>query len=264
MHFDEDAYLARTGAARPQGCTLEALTQLSQAQAFAVPFENFDILLGRGIDVAPEAIFEKLVDRGRGGYCFELNGLFLQALQHFGFEARALLARVHVSGQVGGRTHQVSLVHLDGEPWVVDVGFGAFTQRYPMPLNHKGETQQHDDLRFRYVDCDPWGVILQAQKPDGWQNLYSFDLETVCRGDIETGNHFTSTSPRALFTMMRIATMLNKRGRNTLSDLQLTRVADGEERLETVEDGPAYLALLDQLFGLDLGASSSDLPPIRG
>ena len=263
MPFDEDAYLARTGAARPAQHNLDELTQLSRKQAFSIPFENLDILLGRGVNVSPEAIFDKLIGRRRGGYCFELNGLFLQALQHFGFDARALLARVHVSGEASGRTHQVSLVGLDGESWVVDVGFGTSCPRYPMPLERKDEVQDHDGLRFRYVDADPWGVMVQVEESEHWQNLYSFDLTTVCQGDIETGNHFTSTSPTSFFRKMRIATMPNERGRNTLGDLRLTRIVDGQPHVEQVDDGPEYLARLKDLFGIDLGASPGVLPRVQ-
>jgi len=101
--FAPDLYLARlhyAGSVRP---TEDRLEVLHRAQAYTIPFENFDILLGRGIALEPAALCDKLVRRARGGYCFELNGLFLLALRAFGFDARALLARVHLTGTPTGR-----------------------------------------------------------------------------------------------------------------------------------------------------------------
>uniref|UniRef100_UPI0025F78BB1 arylamine N-acetyltransferase family protein n=1 Tax=uncultured Phenylobacterium sp. TaxID=349273 RepID=UPI0025F78BB1 len=118
--FDADAYLKRIGLTAPPEPTVEGLNALQRAQVLAIPFENFDIMLGRGISLEPDAVFDKLVRRRRGGYCFEINGLLLTALQAFGFEARALLGRVHLMGQTTGRSHQISLVTIDGTHWIAD------------------------------------------------------------------------------------------------------------------------------------------------
>ena len=87
--FDASAYLQRIGLTACPTVDLAGLKQLHQAHYYSIPFENFDIPLDRGIDVAPSAIFNKLVTQQRGGYCFETNGLLLLALQHFGFQCRA-------------------------------------------------------------------------------------------------------------------------------------------------------------------------------
>jgi N-hydroxyarylamine O-acetyltransferase len=94
--FDLDAYLARVGYAGPRVPTLPVSRELTAAHAQAIPFENLDVLLGRRIDLAIDAVFAKLVRQGRGGYCFEQNGLLLQALTALGYEARPLSARVRI------------------------------------------------------------------------------------------------------------------------------------------------------------------------
>jgi N-hydroxyarylamine O-acetyltransferase len=144
-----------------EGC-LEAL---HRTQVSTLPFENFDILLGRGIALAPTALCHKLVHRARGGYCFELNGLLLMALQAIGFEARALLARVHLTGTPSGREHQLTLVTLQGRDWIADVGFGGFGPRAPLPLECNRPTT-HEGQTFRLMEAGPFGVMLQAQKED--------------------------------------------------------------------------------------------------
>lgn len=95
--FDLEAYLCRVNFSGSTVVSADTLERLHHAHFHSIPFENFDVLLGRGIRLDPKALFDKLVLGKRGGYCFELNGLFLQALQAMGFRARPLLARDHVA-----------------------------------------------------------------------------------------------------------------------------------------------------------------------
>lgn len=111
--FHVPAYLQRTGLSASITASEDGLVQIHRTQAYSIPFENFDIQLGRDIDLSPQALFEKMVFRQRGGYCFELNGLFLLALRQFGFETRPLLARVHLRGVATARTHHFTQTHPD-------------------------------------------------------------------------------------------------------------------------------------------------------
>ena len=148
------------------------MARLHHAHFHAIPFENFDILLGRGISLDPEDVFNKLVHKKRGGYCFELNGLFLQALLALGFKARALLARVHVSGTPSGRGHQLELISIDGRDWLADVGFGGNSPRMSIPL----ELDRHitmDGQTIRLTDGGLFGTMFQALEDGEWKDLYS-------------------------------------------------------------------------------------------
>jgi N-hydroxyarylamine O-acetyltransferase len=190
--FNLDRYLERlnySGGVQPTEDRLEAL---HRAQAYTIPFENFDILLGRGITLEPAALYDKLVQRARGGYCFELNGLLLMALQATGFDARALLARVHLVDPPTGRGHQLILVTLQGKQWIADVGFGGPGLRAPIPfeLNH---VATQDGQTFRLVEAAPFGIMLQTLTDARWQDLYSFDLGQVFRPTSPTG--ITSLRP---------------------------------------------------------------------
>lgn len=138
MDFDRDAYLMRVGLDHMVSTTEESLAALHRAQTFAIPFENFDIQLGRGVSLAPEMLFDKLVNHQRGGYCFELASLFGMALDAFGFERRPLLARSQRRGAPSPRTHMVNLVRLAGREWIADPGFGPIQLRTPMPLERGG------------------------------------------------------------------------------------------------------------------------------
>lgn len=261
--FDVDAYLKRIGLGAPPAPTAEGLHALHRAQPLAIPFENFDILLGRGISLEPEAVFDKLVRRPRGGYCFEVNGLFLRALQAFGFEARALLGRVHIAGPVTGRSHQLSLVRVGGEDWIADVGFGSGTALAPMRLV-LDEPQQVPGSVRRYVADETYGTVLQQRGEDGWSNLYSFDMCHVIDSDRAMGNHFTSTHPGSFFTWARVATRPTATGRVSLMDYTLRRVEDGRETVTRLEEGEPYLAALRENFGIGIDAPYEAIKPIVG
>ncbi len=256
-YFSDAAYRERIGLAENIVVSEASFEAMHRAQVFTMPFENLDIHLGRGIKVSPEAIYEKMIKQVRGGYCFELNGLLLQALVHYGFDARALLARVHFTGTPGGRTHQISLVSLNGREWIADVGFGFASLHQPIPLELDRISSQ-DGQEYRLKQVEPWGTMLQLKMKGDWQNLYSFDLEHVCQGDIETANHYTSTSPDTHFTKVRVASLVNPTGRVSLSDQTLTRVEGDQSTQEELPTGAAYVSAIETIFGIRLDAKPED------
>ena len=260
--FDLDAYLQRihyTGEIAP---TLETLKAIHNAQLYTIPFENFDIQLGRGINLEPEAIFDKLVHKRRGGYCFELNGLFLMALEIFGFDARPLLSRVHITGTPSGRGHQIELVNIQGRPWIADVGFGGETPRIPIPLEHN-QTTVHDGQKVRLVESDHFGTMLQTLKNNQWIDLYSFDMGHVCQADIEYGNYFTSTHPSSIFTFNRVAALPIEKGVITILNNTLRKTIGGKEKVQVLAEGQAYIDALKIHFGIELDEPYRNLRPLR-
>ncbi len=264
--FDHRTYLKRISYDGTIDVTLDCLAALHHAQLYTIPFENFDILLDRGINLEPSAIFNKLVLKKRGGYCFELNGLFLMVLKSIGFDARALLARVHRSGTPSGRGHQISLVTLGGKQWIADVGFGKDTPRAPVLLEINKPTS-HDGQKIRFVDAGHFGTMLQLfeENPfeeNQWMNLYSFDLGHVFPADIAYGNYFTSTHPGEMFTFARVATLAVPNGGITLLNTTLTTSMEGIDKVQELEEGIAYLDALKKHFGIDLEAPYDRLRPL--
>lgn len=250
MAFNQKAYLSRVGIEEAIPLDVAGLVSLHMAQAYSIPFENLDIILGRGIDISPEAMFEKLIDRKRGGYCFELNGLFIQALKVFGFEVRPLLARVHISGEPTGRTHKVCLVSFGEQQWLADVGFGANGLRAPMPLS-LGFKSEQDGQTFKIVADNTFGMMMQCQSSKGWLDLYSFDLSHVCSADVEMGNHYTSTHENSVFTSVPIATKPTTQGRITLRQDNL-RIEGGKTVVDkTITKLRDYHVALSDHFGFE-------------
>lgn len=158
--FDLSAYLNRIGLNAAPDVTPAGLAQVQRAHRLAIPFENLDIPLGCGIALDRAAVFEKLVHRRRGGYCFEQNGLFEDALRALGFSVRPLLARVLLgmeTGVVAPLTHQLELVTFAGEDWIADAGFGgSFCPPMPLAEGQSGPGPDGTVHRLRRADGSAW------------------------------------------------------------------------------------------------------------
>lgn len=256
--FDSQAYLARIGLEQAPAANLSGLQQLHRAHFFNIPFENFDIPLGRGIQVDAKAIFNKLVHQRRGGYCFEVNGLLQQALTAYGFQARPLLARVHLSGSPSDRSHQLSLVSIAQQDWLVDTGFGSQTPRHPLPLT-LDEALTTDIQTYRLVNDEQFGTMLQLKNQHTWDNLYSFDFNHVCQGDIDYANHCTSTMPTSTFTNVWMAALPNPTGITTLLNDSLRVTTNGATVVTELAADKTYIEVLKQHFHIDLKANYEHL-----
>jgi N-hydroxyarylamine O-acetyltransferase len=253
--FDVESYLARVGLSAPPSADVEGMRRLHAAQFYSIPFENFDIQLGRSIQLDLPSLQQKLVLQARGGYCFELNGLMLHALRAFGFKVRPILARVHLQDPPTGLTHQVNAVEIEGQTWIQDVGFGAGGLRGPLLLSD-GASQQGPGVSFRHIRQEPWGWVMQSRVGRVWKNSASFELGHFIEADLEVGNHYTSTSPNTHFTQIRVASLPLASGRISLRDCTRTSILDGKTTTEQIKSASAYLALLKSDLGIEFDAET--------
>jgi N-hydroxyarylamine O-acetyltransferase len=246
------AYLDRIGYRDTPRPNRETLTALHRAHRMAIAFENLDIPLGRGIALAPERLFEKIVTGRRGGYCFEQNALFLLILEAIGYDARPLLARVWLGAEtIPPRTHTFNLVRLDGEDSIVDVGFGgSFVP--PMALAADVEAATADGARHRLAEDADHGWMLERDGGEGWARQYSFTLDPVWPADLEMANHFTATRPGTRFTSLRIASAPTPDGYVSLIDRTLTTSRMGRSETREIADAEEYRQKLGERFGLTL------------
>ena len=203
---DLDAYFKRIGYDGPRDPTMATLRAIAQNHPDAIPFENLDVLLGRGISLAPSDIDAKLIGAGRGGYCYEQNGLLKRVLQTLGFQVEGLMARVQWMVPEGApprpRSHQVLGVSLDGETWLVDAGFGGCVLTAPLRL-FSDEVQDSPNGKFRVVDAECGGVVerqVQADLSGRWAPLYQVAKGGWADVDYEQANYFTYTHPSSHFT----------------------------------------------------------------
>lgn len=260
--FDLSAYLDRIGLDSPPPVSVEGLERLVRAHRLSIPFENLDIPLGRGISLDADAIFDKLVRRRRGGYCFEQNGLLNMALAVLGFDARPLLARVWLGvGEALATplTHQLELVRIDRRDWIADAGFGG-SWCPPMPLAEIETDPAPDGARHRLRPHPRFGWMLERRGPTGsadgrgdggpeWQRQYSFTHAEAHDIDRELSNHWTSTRPGTRFTTWAIASRVLDDGFISLTN-RILRESDGTE--EVLTSAAALRDTLRSRFGIAL------------
>lgn len=249
------AYLSRIGAAAPEAPTLAALASLQRAHLLAVPFENLDISLGRPIRLDREALLAKVVDARRGGYCYELNGLFALLLRHLGYAVDLASARVTSAG--GGLsadfdhlTLVVTSPHLDGAV-LADVGFGdAFIE--PLPLRDGFERQEPG----KTVGLERHGTDWHyCERHDGrdWETQFVFTTAPHALADFAARNEWQQTSPDSHFTRGRVASRLTDTGRVTLSGDRLITTTHGRREETRRGDEDDVRAALADHFGIELG-----------
>lgn len=201
--LDLESYLHRIGyegALTPNGQTLRLL---HRAHIATIPFENLDVILGRGISVELADIQTKLVYRRRGGYCYEHNLLFAAVLQRIGYRVTRVLARTgDPTVQPRPRSHLVLLVTSDDGRWLADVGFGSGLLD-PLELAEASAVRQGEwTVQLMRGADNEWR--LRELRNDAWETLYTFPEEPAYQVDLEMANHNTSTHPKSPFVQRPI------------------------------------------------------------
>jgi N-hydroxyarylamine O-acetyltransferase len=254
MPLDLDAYLARIGLARPARADLDALAAVQGAHAQAIPFENLDPWTGRNVALDLGSLQRKLVQSQRGGFCYEHNLLLGSALRALGFAVLDLAARVRwgvADGVVRPRTHMLLLVSLEGERFVVDVGFGGMTMTAPLRLERRGP-QDTPHGRFR-LQREAGSDAVQVEVAGTWKTLYTFTDEPQLLADYEMTSWYLCQHPTSIFRQSLMAARPTEAGRWTLRDLHLTlHHADGRHESQTLRSVAELKQALAGNFGIDL------------
>jgi N-hydroxyarylamine O-acetyltransferase len=253
--MDISAYLARIDYAesiRPDDQTLRGL---QVAHMLHIPFENLDIGLQRPIRLSEEALWNKIVIQKRGGFCYELNGLFARLLNEIGFEVTYLNARVYNREGVLGidYDHLALLVKIPGQParWLADVGFG---DSFNEPLNFEERREQVQGLRAYRLEQTSNGYITWQKNYDGsWERQYFFDLKPhTFPADYEAACLYHQTSLESSFTRGSIISRATREGRVSLEDGRLILTRNGQRSEHPISHPEEYDALLKKYFGFVL------------
>lgn len=253
--MDVSSYLQRLNYTGPTSPTAETLRKLQLAHLQTVPFENLSIHSGEPIVLNDEALFDKIVQRRRGGFCYELNGLFASLLNALGFEVEKLSARVaNDKGQFGPDFDHMTLsVTAPDAPevrWLVDVGFGdCFNE----PLLLDVRDAQHQGARSYRID-EAGSQLLLLQREDGgdWKPQYRFTLEPHEFPDYDAMCHYHQTSPQSHFTKAPVCTRVTSTGRVTLSGMRLISTREGLREERPVLDQDEFRKILREEFGIEL------------
>jgi N-hydroxyarylamine O-acetyltransferase len=259
--LDTQPYLRRIGYSGPLQPTLETLRALHYAHLVSVPFENLDIHRQVPILLDEASLFRKIVEAHRGGYCYELNGLFAALLRELGFKVSLLSARVPTSEDVTSPEFDHLCLRVDLQfAWLADVGFGeSFIE--PLALVEDVESLQRDTYysvdqqegRWRVLRCaedDPRGVPVHKQADRDWRMLYDLTVTPRQLPEFEARSQFHQTSPESHFTRRRICSRLTADGRVTLTGTRLVRTGHGQRSEAALASLSEYSAALQENFGI--------------
>jgi N-hydroxyarylamine O-acetyltransferase len=246
--MDIDAYLDRIGADRSA-----SLAELHRAHQTAVPFENLSIHLGEPISLAPDALFDKIVRRRRGGFCYELNGAFAILLEALGHDVARVGARVHDGTRFGPIFDHLALLVTDpgGERWLADVGFGNHAT-YPLRLRERGEQK------------DPGGVFTVAETAAGdllvsRDGKPAYQVEPRARDlvDFEPACWWQQTWPSSHFRQGTVCTRLDGDGRVTIAGRELIRTSAASRTETALTEDATLLDAYREIFGVVLDRAVS-------
>ncbi len=263
--FDLDAYLARIGYGGARAPTLETLRAIQLRHTEAIAFENLNPLLRWPVRLDAASLQQKLVHDRRGGYCFEQNLLFGEALRAIGFRVTGLGGRVlwyTADDAVTARTHMLLRVDLDGYVHIADAGFGVQTPTGPLHLEPDAEqATPHEPYRLvRKGD----GFLVQVRIGDDWRSLYRFGLEEQLLPDYEIVNWYLSSHPESRFVNTLMAARPAPGRRYTLRNNEFTvRDLNGGTERRLLGTAAEMRAVLAGPLGLTL-PESADVDAVLG
>ncbi|QES12513.1 acetyltransferase [Streptomyces venezuelae] len=254
--LDLDAYLARIGYVIERDGELSphlrTLTALHRAHIRAVPFENLDVVLGRPVPLDLKSLQVKLVERRRGGYCYEQNSLFAAVLERIGFAVAGRGARNRSRGTaLPPVTHALLVVTIDGEQWLADVGFGWQGPLEPVPLRDGARVEQ-SVWTFGIATEDEGIQVLRFLRPQGWTDLYAFSPQTIYPGDFAVMNHYSSSHPQSRFLGQVVAQRPGTQVRRALVRERLSTLRTDGRIEEHIVPAAELIETLRAEFGIEL------------
>jgi len=253
-----EPYLARIGYTGPVQPTVETLYALQSLHNERVPYENLDIMRGVPLSLEIPAIYDKVVTRGRGGYCFELNGLFAWLLRRVGYGVTEHFARyLRDEPALPMRRHRVLLVEAEGQTFLCDVGIGSCVPTFPLRFEMYLEQPQRSDV-YRIVPDETLAYVLEEKRhgntpPAGgvWLPLFSFTLEKQFGAmDFLSTSWTCESHPDSFFRKANMVSMRTPTGRKTL-DGRTFKIFDGDSVTVTeAANDSEFNLLLKQYFGI--------------
>lgn len=252
MHIER--YLARLDVHSALEPDIETLRNLHRAHMQTIPFENLDIHRGQDIVLEEDHLFAKIVDRQRGGICYELNGLFARLLTHIGFEVALVAAEVFREDGTTGPLfdHMALLVEIDGDRYLADVGFGdSFTT--PLPLSDTGDQPQDGRVYRIYRDATTFTVMAGSGASNGaMKPSFRFSTKPRQLSDFNEMCTFHQTSDQSHFTRKEVCSRATSTGRVTLSGTQLIETDAGSRNVVDLASSEERQRALNKHFGIVL------------
>ncbi|MDB6446094.1 N-hydroxyarylamine O-acetyltransferase [Pseudomonas sp. NFACC32-1] len=263
---DTGRYLHRLGFDAPPVPTLETLRQLQWRHTAEFPFETLSTLLRQPVHIDLESIERKVFEQGRGGYCYELNHLFMALLLELGFDVRGITGRVLMNASQGAwpaRTHRITLVVIDGVRYITDVGFGGMVPTAPLLLDSRDvQATPHEPYR---IEVHEDGYLLQANVAGEWRPMYLFDLQRQEDIDYAVGNWYVCSHPESPFMGRLMVARTGDGLRKTLNgnSYAVHRLGQESER-RIIAHADELIELLEEEFSLRVPPREVLRPAVKG
>lgn len=249
--------LERIGYSGSLDVTHEVLTALQKAFLYNVPFENLDIHARIPITLDPHRFYQKIVQNGRGGFCYECNSVFYQLLRQLGFDVHFIAARMTETNIHNQRySHTALLVNLE-RPYLVDVGNGQSVM-VPMAIG-EDTVSEAEGIQYKVAlfDAVEYALYFRKQGAD-WHPRFVFSTTPRQLEEFAPMCLFHQTSPDSLFMKQRLCTLPTPGGRMTLLGNQFSIMDNGNETTVTLESDQQIDAILQQYFKLRLPVTNGD------
>ena len=247
------AYLARIGmpSDRVPEVSLAFLREVMYRQVTSIPYENLDILAGKPLSLSPEDLFEKMVTRRRGGFCFEVNALLSYVLKQIGFEVKDCFARfLKGESTIPARRHHVLAVTCPEGVYLADVGVGVRAPRYPVKIE-EGTVDEQCGERYVFEKDPLLGWVLCEERDGERRRLFSFTTELQLMSDFAPMCYFCEKHPDSIFNKTAMVAMKTADGRKTVSDREFkVFVGDEAVRVESELSEERRAEILKLEFGL--------------
>ncbi len=264
--MDISSYLQRIDFSGTADNSLATLEQIHQLHPRAIAFENINSFVAERVSLEVNDVFEKLVNHGRGGYCFEQNLILAEILKALGFQVTEHAARVlwrSPEKTEMARTHMLLKVDIAEQSWIADVGFGGLTMTAPLRLD-PGAIQKTPNETFRILkEGDEFTIAVSLN--DGWKQMYVFDLLPQYPVDFEMANHYVATHPQSHFVNNLVMARVDNQCRHALENRTYNRyMLEGgtgdnsgtgekvEKQSQQIDDFDQLLELLNNTFNVEL------------
>lgn len=228
---------------------LENLKLLQRQHLLTVPFENLDIHWKRPIVLDDRRFYDKIIGEKRGGFCYELNGLFYKLLGQIEFQSKIISARVADGNGDFSREydHLAIITRIESAEYLVDVGFGSFTAE---PLKFVLDVEQNDEngiFSIRKFDVN-YFEVAKRDGDDKWQSEYIFTPLERDLAEFAEMCQFHQTSPESHFTQGKVCSLMTRDGRKTLTDKKFIETEKGQKKEIAVDSDEQFNRILANEF----------------
>jgi N-hydroxyarylamine O-acetyltransferase len=230
-------YLQKLGL-HGRSLDFDFLKEINTRHVATFPFSSLGCRLGNELPLDIESLYQRIVLRRRGGYCFEQNGLMYEILEELGFKVTLYLARVIYNQDTHpGLTHRITMVEFEGKNYILDVGFGADGPRVPVSMS--GEEIKDGDRIFRISKLQTGEYHMQVFKNDEFFSLYRFELAHYGQSDCEVGHFYSHRHPNASFVNHLVVSRIMDNEVRSLRNLAYWMIRESgihEEKIDNVDE----------------------------